>query len=706
MQNIFFILIFASLSSHATLKKYRFDINVKKVNITGKEVEAIAIDGQIPAPLIEATVGDILQVTFNNKMSQSTSVHWHGVLLPNDQDGVPHLTTKPIAPHSSFTYRFKVKHTGTYWYHSHTGLQEQRGVYGPLVFRPKRPRVRTNYDQVVVLSDWTNENPKQVLANIKKDGHYYALKKGSVISWFGVLKNGSQAIKNKFINALFRMEGMDLSDIGYDAFLINGKKQSSLTVKPRQRVRLRLINSSASTYFNVEFSGQPLQVISADGMDVESFFVKRLQMAIAETYDVIISIPDRKLYELRATANDGTGYGSLFIGFGNKKVLAPIIEKPNLYLMKHHKMKHSKMKHSKMKHSKMKHSKMKHSKMKHSKMKHHKMKHHMISKKDNKKINHSKVSSPIEYMTDYKNVRALKNTNFRSDRPKRKVHLDLTGNMERYIWSFNNKTLLESDKIFIKKGEIVQFTLNNTTMMSHPLHLHGHFFRVLNGQGKRSPLKHTVNVPAMQKIIIEFEANEEKDWFFHCHNLYHMKTGMSRVVSYKKTSLDRPLLFKKISSDPFYFMSEITLLSQMTEGFFKASSVRNIFEVEYDWNYKDHYEVELNYIRNLTRFADVYLGTEIGQKDFFIGFRYLLPFLIESDFRTNFKGLKLELESDIQLTSRFNLDWSYSLESLEFSSDLDQEYRASLSYELNKQILVIGNYDSDFKWGVGIQFKF
>jgi FtsP/CotA-like multicopper oxidase with cupredoxin domain len=268
------VLVFAN-NAQAKLIKYNFDIDTKSVNFTGKNVDAISVNNQIPGPTIEATVGDILEVTFNNKMNQETSIHWHGVLLPNDQDGVPHLTTKPIAPHSSFTYKYQITHSGTYWYHSHTGLQEQRGAYGSLVFHPKNGElIKTDRDDVVVLSDWTNENPDQVLANLKKDGDYYALKKHSVQSWDRVFKNGTPALKNRLKSSSTRMGPMDLSDVGYDAFLANGQTESSLEAKPGETVRIRLINAGASSYFNVEFAGEAMIIVAADGIDVEPLKVK------------------------------------------------------------------------------------------------------------------------------------------------------------------------------------------------------------------------------------------------------------------------------------------------------------------------------------------------------------------------------------------------------------------------------------------------
>ncbi|PCH57285.1 MAG: hypothetical protein COC15_01385 [Legionellales bacterium] len=209
-----FIVMLVTGNVHAATVKYKFTIDTKTVNFTGAPVVALAINKQIPGPTITATVGDILEVTFDNKMDVETSIHWHGILLPNEQDGVPYLTTQPIAPHSSFTYNYKITHAGTYWYHSHTGLQEQRGIYGALVFHPKNgARIKTDRDYVVVLSDWINASPKQVLANLKQDGDYYALKKGSVQSWDKVIKNGFGAIKKRLQGAWSRMGPMDLSDV-------------------------------------------------------------------------------------------------------------------------------------------------------------------------------------------------------------------------------------------------------------------------------------------------------------------------------------------------------------------------------------------------------------------------------------------------------------------------------------------------------------
>jgi len=673
------IAIPATFIAHTKTVEYHFDIDEIEVNFTGKPVTALAINKQIPAPTIEATVGDTLMVTFHNKMDKETSIHWHGVLLPNNQDGVPYLTTPPIKSKSSFTYQFKVKHSGTYWYHSHTNLQEQQGLYGSLIFHPiGGETIKTDRDYVVVLSDWTNEKPENVLANLKKDGDYYALKKNSVQSWDKVLQNGRVAIKNRLRGAWTRMGPMDLSDIGYDAFLTNGKQISHLDAKPGETIRIRLINAAASSYFKIEFAGGPMKIVSADGVDVEPQKSKRLLIAIAETYDVIVKVSDDKAYEFRATSEDGVGHSSTFIGSG-KKVLAPYIPRPNLFLL-HHSMHNSMHGSSNIMHN--------------GNGKKHLMHHEAMTMQ----------KQPIEYMKDYKALRATKNTSLSPERPERKLTINLTGNMERYVWSFNNKTLLESSKIMIRKGENVRFLLNNKTMMHHPIHLHGHFFRVLNGQGERSPLKHTVNVPAMSKIEIEFEANEEKDWFFHCHNLYHMKAGMARSVSYEKTTTATPKTFNKLSHDTWYFLLDVSALYNMTMGMFRASNTRNAFEVEYDYNYSKEYDVDIAYKRSFTRFFSAYIGANLEREDEgpentgVFGINYMLPMLIESDLRIDTKGhVRFGLKSNLQLTKRIKFEWL---------ANTDKEYRLQLSYEFNKNILLTAAYDSYFEEGVGIRLRF
>lgn len=660
--------LFMPANSPAETVSYEFDIDYREINVTGKPVAAMVIDGGIPGPTIQANLNDTLRVTFNNRMDVDTSIHWHGVLLPNDQDGVPYLTTPPIAAGGSLTFEYPVTHAGAYWYHAHTGLQEQRGLYGALVFRDPAETYRYDRELVLVLSDWTDEHPHAVLRNLKREADYYALKKDTVQSWRGVLQNGRQAIKNRIEGAWIRMGPMDLSDVGYDAFLVNGKQSLQNTeIKRGETVRLRIINASASSYFHVEFSGGGMLLVEADGVPVVERAVERLRLATAETYDALVHIRDDKRYELRATAEDGSGHASWYLGAGETVPVLPAV-KPNLYLAGHgsHGRRRGRMSHAER----------------------HGHKHHT---------------------SEYAGLKAKQRTSFDPGRETREIDLTLTGSMERYAWSFDNRTLTEVDKIRINKGEIVRFNLINETMMHHPIHLHGHFFRVLNGQGEYAPLKHTVNVPPLDTVTIEFAADEEKDWFFHCHNLYHMKTGMARVISYIPAGQDdyRNSDFYRYhlkTGDPWYHFADMSFQSQMMAGRLWAYNTRNGVELEYDYDYGNEYDVDVTYQRQFTRFLALYAGAGFeregtGKENRGIaGVTYTLPMLIDSGLRVDSTGhFRLELESALQLTDRARFHWNWNT---------DNEYRVLLNYEINKKAVITGGYDSDFKFGAGFEYRY
>ena len=703
----YFLMLFTLLVGQSAFAKtvvYEFDIAKQMLNKTGTPVEGMTIDGGTPGPVIEATEGDILRVTFNNKMDVQTSIHWHGILLPNEQDGVPILTTSPIAAGSSHTFEYPIIQSGTYWYHSHTGLQEQRGVYGAMVLHPKPTMDTSKMDMmdepdehVIVFSDWSDEDPLHILANLKKDGDYYALKKGSVQSWAGVLANGREAIKNRLQGSWSRMGPMDISDVGYDAFLANGKQSIDLgEAEGGQTVKLRLVNAAASSYFNVEFSGGPMTIIATDGIDIEPIKVKRLRMAVAETYDVLVTLPMGMAYELRATSEDGTGYSSAWLGEGHK-MPAPDIPRPNLYLSSHDMMNMPNMSNG-MGHD-MGDMDMDKLEMDEPEMDHSAMGHDMTAMDMG-----DGDTDVIAHMTDYKAVRSpvdtsLPQTNLRT------VNLSLTGNMERYVWSFNNTVLSKADSIKIKKGETVRFVLKNETMMHHPIHLHGHFFRVLNGQGKFSPLKHTVNVPPMETVIIEFAANEEKDWFFHCHNLYHMMGGMARVVSYVNSTNYTDERRSQIAHDKWYAANSHTINHNLAYGMANLSNSDTAVELEYDWNYDGAYDVQVHAKRYLSRYMSVYGGVRSEREGFassetngVIGVQYVLPLLIKTDLQLATDGhVELEVSSELQLTERLQMEWEAST---------DEEYRVGFAYEFNKKLALAAGWDSEEGWGVGARLNF
>ena len=604
------ILLLLSLPVQAAIVEYDLTIAEQEVNITGEPRPAMTINGGIPGPILRFREGDTARIRVRNEMSVDTSIHWHGVLVPPGMDGVPLVSFPPIASGTTFTYEFPIRQSGTYWYHSHTNLQEQSGVYGSIVIEPPEERLKVDRDHVVLFSDWTDEDPHAVLRTLKRGSEWYALEKGSSQSIIGAARLG--ILGDYFKRELQRMPAMDIADVAYDRFLANGKPEIKLSAEPGEMVRLRIIDGSATTYFHLEFAGGPMKIVAADGLNVEPVKMKRFLIAVAETYDVLVQIPDSGSYEFRATAHDGSGHASVWIGTGERH-FADDMPRPNLY----HSMGDLSLKrifsltpsvtmgmsdrdveagmfdrpgmagmHSMDMDSMHDMGDMEHGAGMHPSEDTHDMQMDQngpsMEKMDHKahpmEMPAMTTQSGKNYGTDfrplaadvsssenlavdgmdpsrpqapYKKLRAVASTALPKDRPVREVRLTLDGDMERYVWFLNNKPLSESDSILIRKGEVVRFLLINRTMMHHPMHLHGHFFRVINGQGDRSPLKHTVDVAPMSTTVIEFEANEFGDWFFHCHLLYHMKSGMARVIHYEDFPLDpeleaiRPNLYKE-----------------------------------------------------------------------------------------------------------------------------------------------------------------
>jgi len=669
------LFVFFPLALHGKTVSYTFDIDAVSVNFTGSDVEALTIGGEIPAPLIRANVGDVLRVTFNNKLSTATSVHWHGILLPSDQDGVPFLNTRPISAGESFTFEFPVVQAGTYWYHSHTDLQIQRGVYGPIVLTDPDKTSGELQEEILLLSDWTDEKPDDVLGHLKVDGDYYAYTKDTVQSWDKVIANDKQAIGNRLSQSFARMEPMDLADVAYDAFLINGEKSGDITVKDpdAQQVLLRIINGSTSSYFDVEYAGGPMTLVAADGLDVEPIRVKRLRVSTAETYDVLVPVSPLHSYELRATSIDGSGYTGVYIGEG-ERVLAPDLPVPNLFLMG---------------------GDMPMPTGDAMSMTEHHMEASHVAEDD---------QSLIQHMTNYDKLRSLEPTSLPSSQSWRELFLSLTGNMQRYVWSFDGRTLREDSQILIAKGENVRLTLANNTMMNHPLHLHGHFFRVVNGQGDRSPLKHTVNVPPMGRVVIEFDANEDEDWLFHCHNQYHMKSGMTRVISYGQNSIFNQSMSDSIQPRLRWFSkSKLLPQSNFLNYDFSLADERHEFSFTVDSNGSGIYEAEVTYTYHFDRFFSGFFGLEKRKHERFdsqevgiVGFNFTLPFLINSEWRVDENGkARIELQSDLQLSQRLGFDWRWNT---------DNEYRHRLKYRINERLSATVNDDSEYGSGVGVEW--
>ena len=762
--------------------EYDLTIAGQEMNFTGQPVEALTINGHLPGPTLRFTEGDHAVIRVHNRMDVETSIHWHGILLPNAMDGVPFVTFPPIAPGRTFIYEFDLRQSGTYWYHSHTMLQEQRGLYGALVIAPKNDgafdRLR---DHVVVLSDWTDENASSVLHTLKRGSEWYSLRKGSNQSVLGAARLGM--LGAYFSRELQRMPPMDLADVYYDRFLLNGSSEQSLATHSGEKIRLRVIAGSATTFFYLQFAGGPMQVIAADGLPVQPFDERQLLIGVAETYDLIITVPADGSYEFRATAHDGSGQASLWLGNGPRRA-APDIPHPNLYAsmagltlkrilaltpggtmgMPGNEVRAGKFDQPGMNgmggmdeldHGDMTQDagKMNHAAMASAPALDHAdhdmgamaqktmqmdapTKDHAASEVTSHKqpaaprstwfgLLAEDISSKAPLAVDgmsperpgppYDKLRALQPTAFDPHKPVREIRLTLDGDMERYVWFLNNKPLSESDSIEIKRDEVVRFIMINRTMMHHPMHLHGHFFRVLNTQGDYSPLKHTVDVAPMTTTVIEFAAEEVGDWFFHCHLLYHMESGMARVVHYQDFTPDpaTAAVRDRLYHDPFQLYGQVDVLSQMAQGVLVYANTRHIFSTEWraGWQRVDDVEWEATpaYDYYLNRFASVFAGVDLeGSGDRFekheviFGLRYLLPLNISSriwvDTAVEFQfGVSKHLE----LTPRLAI---YS--EAEYDTKEQWEIRAGASYMMTKHFSLIGQWHSRFGWGGGLRWQF
>ncbi len=727
-----------------TVKEYNLTIEQKEMTLGGVSAKAMAINGSIPGPVLEFNEGDLAVINVTNKMDEETSVHWHGLILPNFYDGVPYLTTPPIKPGTTFQYRIPVNQSGTFWYHSHTMLQEQKGLYGAIVIQPKEKTMEYDKELAVVLSDWTNEKPLNVLRNLKRGNEWYQIKKGTAVPLSRAIAQGGFSAQLKMWRD--RMEGADIADIYYPAFLSNGKKVAEYPdFKPGEKVRLRFVNGSASSYYWLDFgAGNPV-IVSSDGMDVKPVRKNRLLFAIAETYDVIVTIPEGKL-EIIATAQDGSGHTTIHLGSG-KLYPAQVIDKPDKVAM----MKQMAKMDMKMGAPALIGNKKK--KTPEFLMKKYGMKMDMdngqMSKENNMPMNDEMDMGHMNHNTmpekdtsggftynermtyfNYDFLEAKEKTTYNPDIPVNEMLLNLTGNMNRYIWSLNGIPLSEADKIKIKGGEITRITLNNITMMHHPMHLHGHYFRVINENGERSPLKHTVNVPPMQKVTIEFYNEEEGDWFFHCHILYHLVGGMARVVSYDTPRDERmkefPLKNLIKETDHYYSWGLAQLGSNFSELRLTSSSIRNEFNLRVESDYNRNSEVELSYGRYLNDWVRIYAGvnTENDIPDSYdefntvglVGIKYFTPYMFNVDVSIDHQlRPRVRIDKEILLFPRFFLEGEYEYKAdFGWVNDLEHnksyegedEWLVRASYMLSRNFSIQANYNNLYGWGGGLTVLF
>ena len=508
--------------------------------VDGRSGHAVTMNGTVPAPLIRLKEGENVRIAVTNQLDEDTSIHWHGIILPFQMDGVPGVSFPGIPPGQTFIYEFPVVQSGTYWYHSHSGLQEQQGHYGPIVIDPKgADPVAYDREYVVVLSDFTFMHPHAIFRKLKQQPGVFNFQKQTIQ---GLLTGQGQSLSERMDWAKMRMDPTDVSDVtgSVYTFLINGhgpKDNWTSLFQPGERVRLRLINAAAMTIFNIRIPGLAMSIVQADGQNVNPVEVDEFQISVAETYDVIIEPTEDKALTLVAEAVDRSGMAraTLAPSVGMVAPVPPLRKRP-LATMKDMGMDMSGMDHSGM-----------------GGMDHSSMEGMSMDMRDPANAPQVKMGPGVQTISPmpmdrtgepgqgledvghrvlvYRDLEAL-DANPDTRTPSRALELHLTGNMERFMWSFDGEKFSEVTKpIPFRLNERVRVTLVNDSMMSHPIHLHGHFFELLVGPKNRRPRKHTVNVAPGGKVTFDLTADAPGDWAFHCHLLYHMHAGMFRVVS-------------------------------------------------------------------------------------------------------------------------------------------------------------------------------
>ena len=559
------------LSASAIAGAAEYQLSVDRVTIdTGEFVRTgIGYNGASPGPVLKFKEGEDVTIVVTNNLTESTSIHWHGLILPFQQDGVPGISYDGIGPGETFTYRFPIAQAGTYWFHSHTGFQEPDGAYGAIVIEPiKREPFRFKRDHVVQLTDAHPHPGDRIMRNLKTSADYYNRKQRTVFDFFSdVDKKGLAAtVDERMAWGEMRMMSTDIEDLQGFTPLINGKSaQQNWTglFTPGERVRLRFINSSAMTYYDIRIPGLQMTVVQADGNNVQPVKVDELRIAVAETYDVLVQPKEDKAYTIFAESMGRTAYarGTLAPREGMSAPVPEMREDPRLTMADmgmshggHEGMDHSKMgggSPSGMTHTMPDGSTMKG--MDHSKMgggSSDGMTHKMDDGSTMKGMDHSAhgamamqsgdpfyapgsglapVAAEGGKFLSYADLKAQKPL-YENRPPTREIELQLTGNMERYIWSINGVKFEDAEPLRLIYGERVRFKFVNTTMMTHPMHLHGMWSILDVGAGKWNPIKHVVSVAPGTTVYMETEVDALGQWAFHCHLSYHARSGMFRKV--------------------------------------------------------------------------------------------------------------------------------------------------------------------------------
>lgn len=559
--------VFIFQSSLAQVREYHLTIDKTAIEIDGKSHLRLSVNGQTPAPTLEFEEGDEAVIHVHNNLNETTSIHWHGILLPGLMDGVPGFNGfNGIAPGGHFEYRFKIRQNGTYWYHAHSRGQEQDGLYGAFIVYPKNKKPlaaheNAQQDLVIMLSEFHPSLSQQIMNNLKKSAEYYQNQRETIPDVMAQMQQQGTlaALKERWHWGQMRMLKTDLSDVTGYTFLINGKTPNqhwSHAFSKNETLRLRFINASAMSFFDVRIPNLTMTVIAADGQPVKPISVDEFRIGTAETYDVLIR-PTQDHYQIEAESIDRSGFalGSLHINSQEPQPLIIPAARPRALLtmadmghgdhadMDHSAMNHADMRHDEIDHSMhsmsddpMQHEHMDHSSMHHAHMNHDEMDHLMhemrhpsapIQSAPKTVQGWANASTPVGHKAlAYADLRALNNQPD-NRAPTQNLMIHLGGTMERYIWTLNGKKFNEAEPLNVRYGDRVRLTFVNDSMMAHPMHLHGMFMQLENGTDSISmPNKHTIIVPPGQTVSALLTANEEGEWAIHCHLLYHMTAGM------------------------------------------------------------------------------------------------------------------------------------------------------------------------------------
>ncbi len=762
-----FILFCSLLSVTTTFADNRvinLTVAYKTVYFAGKAKQAIAVNNQIPAPILHFKEGDHITINVHNALDQETAIHWHGMIVPWQMDGVLGMTQQGIQPGDTFHYKFPLLQAGTYWYHAHADLQEQQGLYGAFIIDPSQhPHYHYKKDYVIVLSDWSNTHPNQVLANLKKEGDYYSPDlplQPSLLKFIHDYKKASTNERNQLIDDYKMMQQMrmslyDISDVAYDAFLLNGHPRTApwtAPVKVGDVVRLRFIGASGSTIFHVKIPYSTMQIVQADGNDIKPHTIHDFTIAPGETYDVLLSIKKNNPYIIYAESIDtaGAALGALTTAPNqsvNDKQIAPFPEPLPITREMMSMMMGGDME--------MDHA---------SDMN--------MSMPTEPEIIGDHLSPPnASYTTSpgikYQNLIAAVKTNNPNKPVAHIINMELFGYMDHFIWFINGVPGYKAHPIILEPGKRYRFVFTNTSMMHHPMHLHGHWFILRKGNGAYDPLLHTIDVPPGATITADVDTDASGQWLFHCHMIYHMMTGMSRLFQYstlleivkdeakpqniaKETAYpNRPIVrmdavrpidtslvihpmahpagiwlstLLDVGADPFHNVQRLTYKGLYGSDYNKLELFMNDAEVKK--GQVEDADMDIFYWHLLDQFWAIkgganytYRPAKIPYWQPGIGIEGLMPYFIDTDVRGYYYNgstkLDIELSRDSQISNNFfiragvrSILASKSIPQAEIGSGLNQmRYMIRPYYRLMPGLNAYVEYEHEQDYGVFKNFQ-